>query len=157
MKCIFVCCSFAPVHFFLLINLLIHTIFYLLLVGLMVCLSHPVATSPSFSAFISTFPEEHSLEHKESQTNQSNSRGRELWPTRRSQVQGQGSGVREDNGCRVGGNFLPQGTGVCVCVACMCVYILSGVSIYSHGDLHQSGQIHTKQHEIPPAGRWCIL
>lgn len=37
-----------------------------------------------------------------------------------------GSEVREDNGCGVGGNFLPQGTGACVVYVCVyvCLYVI---------------------------------
>lgn len=48
-----------------------------------------------------------------------------------------GSEVGRDNGCRVGGNFLPQGREMRAYVR---VYTLSGVSIYSHGDLGQIGR-----------------
>lgn len=65
----------------------------------------------SLPSFPSRFHEQHSSEHKEGHTDQSNHRVKELWPTRRSQVPG--SKVKEDNRCGVGGNFLPQGTGAC--------------------------------------------
>lgn len=35
----------------------------------------------------------------------------------------------------------------------MSVYILSGVSIYSHSDLGQNGQTHTKHCKVLPDGR----
>lgn len=105
-----------------------------------------VSVSPSSvsQSFPVTFKEQDRLEHKEGQTDQSNGGVKELWPTRRS-----GSEVREDNGCRVGGNFLPQGTGECV----VCVYTLSGVSIYSGGDPGQN----TKHGNLLPDGRWHLF
>ena len=54
------------------------------------------------------------------------------------EVTSPGSEVMKDNGCGVGGNFLPLGRGACV--VCVCVYILSGVSIYSHGDPGENGK-----------------
>lgn len=82
-------------------------------------LSLAVSVSPSSSAFLFTFPEEHSLQHKESQTNQSNLL-RHRAPANQ-EVTSPGLGVNEDNGYRVGGNFLPQGTAECVRVCCLCL------------------------------------
>lgn len=117
------------------------SVFHTSLSVLCVLVSHPPSTSSclhrlSLPSFPWRFHEQHSSEHKEGQTDQSNRRVKQLRPTRRSQVPG--SKVREDNGCGVGGNFLPQGTGACG--ECVCVYILSGISIYSHGDPAQNGQ-----------------
>lgn len=84
-----------------------------------ISLSLAVSVSPSSSAFLFTFPEEHSLQHKESQTNQSNLL-RHRAPANQ-EVTSPGLGVNEDNGYRVGGNFLPQGTAECVRVCCLCL------------------------------------
>lgn len=42
-------------------------------------------------------------------------------------------------------------------VVSVCVYILSGVSIYSHGDPGQNGQTHAKLGNTLPDGRRCLL
>lgn len=59
-------------------------------------------------------------------------------------------------------SYLRGQQSVCVCVAYayVCVCTLSGVSIYSRGDLDKSGQTHKHTHTKPkvlPDDRWCIL
>lgn len=109
---------------------------------LMICFSLPVSVSPSSSAFLSTFPEEHSLEHKESQTNQSDHRGKELWPSRRSQVQGQGSGkIMGVEWAEI--SYLRGQEHVCGVYVCACVYIYLASAftpVVTRTNTHQTAQ-----------------
>ena len=54
-------------------------------------------------------------------------------------------------------SYLKGQERVCNVYICVCVYILSGVSVYSGGDLDKSGQTHTKEHEVSADGRRCVF